>query len=87
MKDLEVVSRPMLSWRVQQTFVPMEVPSMSFVALSRRGSLALPQDDNSFFGSVVLRKPEPSGSESGPPERELRSCDAAGPLASNPIQI
>jgi len=35
MKDLEEVSRPMPSWRVQQTFVPMEAASRSFVALSR----------------------------------------------------
>jgi len=49
MKDLEVVSRPVLSWRVQQTFVPMEAASTSFVALGRQGSLAHPQDDKSFF--------------------------------------
>jgi len=36
MKDLEVVSRPMPSWRVQQTFVPMRAASRSFLALSRR---------------------------------------------------
>jgi len=52
MKDLDVVSRPMLPWRVQQTFVTMEAASRSFVALGRLRSLALPQDDNPFFLEV-----------------------------------
>jgi len=39
MKDLEVVSRPMPSWRVQQTFVPMEAAgSLAALGISARGS-------------------------------------------------
>jgi len=37
MKDLEVVSPPMPSWRVQQTFVPMEAACSLAALVTRSG--------------------------------------------------